>query len=534
MFLNLLLKEFKSGAIIGKIRKKNFLSAILNIVVSLAFVFLEIYIFKMLNTKLNKFPGASQAFLSLFLFIISIAHSLYLTTTVRKTLYSKDDFDILMSKPVTPLMNVMSKIVFVYLRDVLMNYLISFPVLVVYGYDNLVISRVMFLILMYPFIISIFETGLAYLLSIPYQKIFSFLKKHFVIQVITSIVIAIGLCFVYSYILNTFLTLVRDNNIYAIFSQDTINRLDDIAKYLIPTCFFIQLINLDFNGLFFISFVSIAVFLLGTLLSSKLYLSSIYNEKENKKNNKENEPKLYSLNKALIKKELALYFEDSNSIFSFSSLLIMEPFLTVLVIQAMNTIFKTGILSYVSSFFTYLLPFIQILFIALFATFINTSASFVISREKFQGVRICKTIPVSYKKQIFIKMVVPFTLSMISLLVTVLVLMITKQISVAYGLLALLFTILLVAFLELLSISSDLKLPSKEGEESNKGSLISLLSILIPLAFVGGMFLLTYLNIPLIGSYFIMLGLLIIILGGYGLYFNKVMAKRFVALEMRN
>ena len=294
------------------------------------------------------------------------------------------------------------------------------------------------------------------------------------------------------------------------------------------------MINLDFNGLFFISFVSIAVFLLGTLLSSKLYLSSIYNEKENKKNNKENEPKLYSLNKALIKKELALYFEDSNSIFSFSSLLIMEPFLTVLVIQAMNTIFKTGILSYVSSFFTYLLPFIQILFIALFATFINTSASFVISREKFQGVRICKTIPVSYKKQIFIKMVVPFTLSMISLLVTVLVLMITKQISVAYGLLALLFTILLVAFLELLSISSDLKLPSKEGEESNKGSLISLLSILIPLAFVGGMFLLTYLNIPLIGSYFIMLGLLIIILGGYGLYFNKVMAKRFVALEMRN
>lgn len=534
MFLNLVLKEFKNGTLIEKLKKGNFLSVILNILISFAFVVLEIYLFRMINEKLNAFNGASKAFLTIFLFIISVGHILFLTAKVRGTLYSKIDNDILINKPVSPSMNILSKIVFIYLRDVMMNYLIAFPILIVYGYENQMISRVMFIMVMYPFIISIFETGVSYLLSLPYQEIYRFLKRHFIVQVITSIVIIVLLCFVYSYILNAFLVLVRDNNIYAIFSKSTIMKLDNIASYLIPTKYFIQLINLDFRGLFYLVIISLAIFLLGIFISSKHYLHSINSTKESKRKSSKREIKLTSINKALIKKELKLFFEDSNSIFSCSSLLVMEPFLTVLVIQAMNTIFKTGMLTYVTNYFPYLLPLIHILFIALFATFINTSASFVISREKYQGVRICKSIPLSYRKQIYIKMIVPFSLSTISLLVTILVLMTSKQVSVINCLLSFIFTILLTAFLELLSVNSDLKNPSKEGEESNKNSMISLLSIIIPLLLVGLMFALTYFALPLGWSFMIATTLLVIALGGYMLYFDKKVALRFVALEMRN
>lgn len=534
MFLNLVLKEFKNGALFDKLKKKNFLSLFLNLVLAIGFVFIEIYLYKMINEKLMAFKGASLSFLTIFLFVVSIAHILFLTAKVRKTMYSKTDSDILINKPVSPVLNIMSKIVFIYLRDVMMNYLISFPILMVYGMSNNVISRVSFLMFLYPIIISIFETGLSYLLSLPYEEIHLFLKKHFIVQVITSIIIILGLCFVYSYILNSFLVLVRDNNIYAIFSKDTITKLDDIAKFLIPTRFYIQLISLDYSGLLYILLISLAIFIIGGMISSGYYMKSLNREKINKNKNKEKEVKLTSENKALLKKELALFFEDSNSIFSSSGLLVMEPFLTVLVIQAMNTIFKTGALTYVISFFPYLLPIMHILFVVLFSTFINASSSFVISREKHNGIRICKTIPISYQKQILIKLLVPFTLSSISLFISVLVLLISGQVSVLYGILAFFFGLFLSSFLELVSIYNDLKYPTKENEDSNKSSLISLLAIALPMVFVGGMFLLSYLGLPLVASYFILLAILLLVLGGYVYLFNKKVTKLFVSLEMRN
>ena len=144
--------------------------------------------------------------------------------------------------------------------------------------SNNVISRVSFLMFLYPIIISIFETGLSYLLSLPYEEIHLFLKKHFIVQVITSIVLILGLCFVYSYILNSFLVLVRDNNIYAIFSKDTITKLDDIAKFLIPTRFYIQLISLDYSGLLYILLISLAIFIIGGMISSGYYMKSLNRE----------------------------------------------------------------------------------------------------------------------------------------------------------------------------------------------------------------------------------------------------------------
>ena len=112
MFLNLVLKEF------DKLKKKNLLSLFLNLVLAIGFVFIEIYLYKMINEKLMAFKGASLSFLTIFLFVVSIAHILFLTAKVRKTMYSKTDSDILINKPVSPVLNIMSKIVFIYFNKI--------------------------------------------------------------------------------------------------------------------------------------------------------------------------------------------------------------------------------------------------------------------------------------------------------------------------------------------------------------------------------------------------------------------------------
>ena len=211
----------------------------------------------------------------------------------------------------------------------------------------------------------------------------------------------------------------------------------------------------------------------------------------------------------------------------------MQPILTVLVIIAMNTIFKTVMLRYVTSYFQYILELVQILFVILFASFINTSASFAISREN-SCLRTLKTIPVSYRKQVFMKLIVPFIGSTVVTLISLIILACLKQISVVNALLTFIYSITLVAFLEIVSLNSDLKHPSIDSSDSNTSSIVGLISVLMPVLSIGVMFLLNYLEVHFILSFFIAYVIILLIGIPYVILFNKNMTKRFIALEMRN
>lgn len=534
MLINLLLKELRNTSFFSKVRKGNALSAILGLITTLAFVVIEVVVFSLLNVKLAKYDGASKAFLIIFLFAVSVVHIFYLATLVRKTLYNKDDNTILLTKPIPPLTNTLAKVLYVYVKNLLNNYVIAVPILFVYASLNFAMPRIYFLVVLYPIFISIFETGVAYLISIPYHEIHKFLKKHIVIQMITSAILSVLLCIAYYYVLSTFLTLVRDNNILSIFSEETIAKFDDISKYLLPTTLYIDVLDEKYESLFILIIISIFVFALGAIIGSKIYLYNLQNSRETKRKIKEKEYKLMSENKALLYKEFKILFEDSSSGgFSYSSLLLMQPILTVLVIIAMNTIFKTGMLSYVTSYFPYILELVQILFVILFASFINTSASFAISREH-SCLRTLKTIPVSYRKQVFMKLIVPFIGSTIVTLISLIILACLKQISVVNALLTFIYSITLVAFLEIVSLNSDLKHPSIDSSDSNTSSIVGLISVLIPVLSIGVMFLLNYLEVHFILSFFIAYVIILLIGIPYVILFNKNMTKRFIALEMRN
>lgn len=535
MFLSLVLKEFKNGSLARKMKKGNFLGILLNIILVLGFLVLEIYIYSMLNAKLRVFVGASEAFLTLFLFLIGFVNILYLVTKVRATLFDPVDNKIIITKPVSPTINMASKLVFIYLKDVLANLLISLPILIVFGIDHNVLARTFFLMALYPLIISLFETGVAFLLATPYQSIYTYFKNHFIFRLIVSIVMMVILCFTYSYILNLFLSLVRDNNIYAIFSSSTIKMMSQIAPFLMPTrLYLLASINYQYIHLITLVLVSLLVFCVGASLGSKLYFTLMKKELQEKVKAKKHAIVITSAKKALFKKEIMLYFENGSSIFSFGSLLILQPALTVIVVQAMNLIFRTGILTYITNSFTYLLPLIQMLFVALFATFINTISSFVITREKHTGIRICKTIPVSYKEQIFVKMIVPFISSFSVLFITMLILILTGTCSLLNGVFSFLFALVLNFFLEFVSVRNDLKRPSIDVVENNRSVMITLLPVVLSILYVAAMFILNFIGLPYWAAFIIVFGLLLVFTTAYVFYFTKRVSKYFVALEVRN
>ena len=162
MIINLILKEFKNSSFFSKIKKRNFISAIISLVITLSFVVLEISVYAMLNNKISKYEGASEALLIIFLFGVSIVHIIYTSLVVNKTLYNKDDNSISINKPIDPSKTTFAKVMFIYLKNVFNNYFIAYPILVVFIINNKDLSRIHFLAFLYPVIISIFETGLSY------------------------------------------------------------------------------------------------------------------------------------------------------------------------------------------------------------------------------------------------------------------------------------------------------------------------------------------------------------------------------------
>ena len=188
MFVNLLIKEFKNMMDSKSLNKKNVLSVILSCLISISFIVIEVYIYQKINQKLMKIENASNAFLTIFLFGLSIINILYLTSITRKTLYTKLDSQILINKPVPMNLNMLAKIVFIYIKDVINNLLISFPILICYALSIHGNSRILFIMSLYPLLIPLFETGISFLLSFLYQGAYIFFKKYFVIKTIINLI----------------------------------------------------------------------------------------------------------------------------------------------------------------------------------------------------------------------------------------------------------------------------------------------------------------------------------------------------------
>ena len=462
---------------------RKFLLAILKLVGVGLFIALEVFIYISLDNKVNANSNyGSFDFLILFLFLTLLISIIFTALKGRKIFFNKEDLTVLSPLPIQKGEVVFSKVLYLYIYETIISICISSPLLVTYFVLHDFLPPFYVLGVVYGALISLFGIGISMLLTVIFEFVYHLLKVSDIAQFILASVVVILLCFAYQIVLNLFLDALNNNEGTGMLSESLITLVHQISIGLLPIYTFLD--PICNNGVNLASGVCITF---GMILLSLLicaFVSSFSYSYINSHNFELKITKVKNRNnlvispfKALIKKEFSLLFKDSSYTFSYTSLLIMAPFLSFVVISSLNSIIYQN-LRYFSVYFPDLVNGLNICLILLFSSVINASASQSITREN-KALQIVKYIPVNPIKQVIAKVLMPIVLSSVSLLITLIVLIATQNIDYKVFLISLFIGLVLIVFTTVLGLYLDMY--DKSAAELKLSFINNLISILFPI-----------------------------------------------------
>lgn len=529
---NLLIKDFKLIFPTQKYLKKRVLSSIFYVLAFACFIALETFLFYRILSQIKNVQNAPIAFMTLFLFIVSIGMICLGVFRAKKLLFNTDDLLQLTNRPIKNSQIILSKLLFLFFIQYATSLCFTFPLFVSYG---IVMHRMIYfyyLALFYPILTFLFEAGMILLLVYPVKLFLDYLKKHLIIQFIFSVIVLFVLCFLYSKVLNVFIQVVAQNQLDSILNVSSINHLIAIKKYFIPINFLADVFVLSTTiELVWFLCISIGIFVLGLTvgIASFHYFRNLHVQHA-KSSTKTYKFKEKSVLKGLIKKEFILLFKDTNYLLSFTGLLIVQPFLVYLVITAMNTIFQSGVFLYYINMIPYFIPLFDILILMMFTLIIHQGANNYLSMEQNQ-IRIVKMIPIPFRLQISVKMAIPFLLSEISFFISSIVLVIGKVMTLQTFVFSFLLVSLALIVFTMISLIEELKI-----KRNHKKSMFlsSCYSYLLPLVYFILTIVMAYFRISIYWVF--ALGILLFVACGIPcmIYLQKKMNRLFLELEVMN
>lgn len=531
---SLIAKDFKllfQGSSRNKVSRV--LGLVFALVVAVIFIVIEVYLFKSIFTKLRKINQATDTYFTLFLFIISTLLTVFALFTAKKLFFNEEDNTKLQAMPVSNTKIVLSKLFFLFLTMYFMNLVFNLPLFVTYGliYQKMIIFY--FNVVYYPVFLFFFQGGVALLLVYPFKLALDYLKKHIITQFIVVVIIAFGLTYLYSRALNIFINLVANNNIDSLFTTSVLSAINTASKFMVPVNFLEDaFVNNNATSIFPSIAISIGIFTIGLLVAIYFYnkfLQNVFSDQK-KKDKKERELKQTSPTKALIRKELILLFRNSNFIFSFTGLLMVEPLLSYLIIKSLNTIFTSGALSYYLVAVPNIIAFLDVMLMMLVSAIIFQGANNYITNEN-KNVRLMKSMPVSLSKQLTIKVFIPLILSISFLLIAYFVLALTRTInwiSFGYGLLM---NIIFLTTLAVVSLFEELNI--KRNQEKN-ALLSSVYTYVVPFLYFVAALIMCYYKVNYNVVFLIGIGIVLLSLLPYSIKFKKRINDKFLSLEVSN
>lgn len=534
--LALLSKDFKLVFASGKVGKWRILTYVINVLLVAFFVTIETFIVQRVLSILDRAnKQAPLAVLSIALFFVSILMMFVCLTQAKKLFFNESDTLNLSNLPVSNSQIIASKLIFLFILQYVAGLLFTYPIIATYAAMFNRGRQIYYLALFYPALAFPFECGVALLLVYPYKLLGDFLKKHSIVQFVVAVAVIFGLCWLYSRVLNIFVTLVASNDFNYLMNADSIAAMVNARRFMLHVNWLVQLFFEDiYNRIGLLLFVSLGVFIIGVTLCvvSFNYLRSIrFNSRAKVK-----APsfKVYSVKRALIKKEFMLLFKDSNNLFSFTGLLVVQPFLVYLIISSINTIFTTGIFAYYVAMLSTFLPVIDMLLVILTSLIICQGANSYISDEG-KNIRLIKMVPVSVFTQLAIKVMLPLTLVAISTVVTYAVL---GVFAFNFGantwwvaLLGCLITLIIQVIFSVISMYEELKI---RQNRSRSYFLSSTFSYAIPIVYAAAMIVASYFGLQLFAAFAI--GLALVVASGlpWVINFKRRVLRLFNELEVVN
>lgn len=507
--LNLLVKDLKMMFFSGNSSVgKKIVSAIFSLLMIGCFVALETVLFILIIKKVKGFGITStKSIITIFLFVVSCIMIFVDMMSAIKLFFNEKDVEQLIRYPVTNEQIIISKLIFLLISHYLTSAMFIFPIFIAYGSIMGRTPIYYYMMIFYPVLSFLFEAGIALMLVYPFKLLLDYLKKRTLVQFIVGIVLLAGMSFAYSVVLEVFMDLVVNNQLSLLFSEESILKMSNLANNLIPTTFLVKGFLGSGSQLLPYVCISAGVFLLGLLVAILAFNYFRGLRIATKKKERKKDLKVSSLKMTLLKKELIILFKDSNNLFSFTGLLVIQPFLMYLVVSALNGVFTSGTFAYYIMVLPNFVPLLDIVLIMLFTLIINSGANNYITAEK-HTMRIMKTIPVSVKTQMFIKVMVPFVASAFSLLISTTVLVITSEIELQTYLFGTGLTLILLVIFELVSLREELKIRMNKPRQT---FLSSLYSYLLPIAFFVVSLYCSYYKLDLKYAYLVALGVMVIL-----------------------
>lgn len=532
--LSLIFKDFKllfAGTHRNKLSKV--LSILFTILAGVLFLVIEVYLFSEIFKRLKNIVGATDSYFTLFLFVISSLLTVFAILTAKKLFFNQEDNVKLQSLPISNSKIILSKLFFLFMTMYFMNMVFTFPLFVTYGrlYGKMVMFY--FKAIFYPIFLFGFQGGVALLLVYPFKLLLDFFKKHLIVQFVVVVVIAFALTFAYSRVLNIFINLVASNNIASLFTTEAINRIKFLEKFMVPINFLERYFVNNSRAALFPS-IAIAVGFLAAGLTVSIFaynkfLQNVFSD-SSKKKTKEHQLKSSSVTKALIRKELVILLRNSDFIFSFTGLLMVQPLLSFLIIKSINTIFTSGSLTYYLMAVPNILAFLDIMLMMLMSAIIFQGANNYITNEN-KNIRLMKSIPVPFFKQLFIKVSIPLIFSVTILLISYLVLAIGRQISWASFGYGLLINLIFIITLAIISLYEELSIKRNQA----KNSLLSnIFTYAVPFTYFLIALLMCYNKVNFNLIFLLGFGVVTISLLPFVICFKRRISNKFLSLEVSN
>ena len=439
-----------------------------------------------------------QEFIVYYVFIVQIVQLFFGISITTKTLYFKTDNNIL-KLPVSGKMLFLAKITYLFIYEFIFTTVLALPVFIMYGVQTfqsigfyfMLIPNIIFLPCI-PFLFSL-------LLSVPAMYLVAYLKNKFIVMFCLYIItLALGFT-IYIYGLK-FIMSILDNEITNVLSGETIFSIKQFANYLIfPLLFKNCLLIYNFLPSFF---VNIGLFCLLILIififADKIYLKIILsnNEKDLKAFKSKKDVKDRSVENALFFREFINIFRSPNYSFQY---------LTVVVTTPLMVYFSSEIASSigVSKIGEGILPGIIVLVLIMFLSMGTSFAATSITREGDNFFHT-KLIPVKYSKQVLIKFLIYFFVSVPAVFISTFILTIANFINYISALLIALSVSFIVIGNIASSISLDIKRPQfyflEDGEvnstNKNINSSISFGFLIAVLLGIGSIVISFFVSVP--------------------------------------
>lgn len=530
--LSLLAKDFKLIFASGKTGKWRILSYVVTALLAAAFIALETFIISAILRKLKPYLNAPIAFLSIALFVVSVFTVLLCLVQAKKLFFKREDVELLSKYPVRNSGIILSKLIFLFLFHYVTGLMFTYPVIASYAFIFNKAAWFWYVGIFYPVLAFPFECGAALILLYPYKLLGDYLKQHTFIQFLVATVVMFVLSWLYSRILGVFIGLIASNSFDTVLNAQSIEGMISARRFMIPVSWLVDLFfSGNAGGVVGWLCVSVGVFALGVSLCvvSYGYLRSVsFHFRTRPLVKRANKP--CGVVFALIKKEFALLFRDSANLFSFTGLLIVQPFLVYLIVSSLNVIFTSGVFSYYIAALPNFLPVMDILLTMLVSLTVYQGANNYIGVED-KNIRMIKILPVNVRLQLAIKVAMPLAFTVTSVLLTVIVLCATGTISWMTMLFAFLLTALMLCVISLVSLYEELHI---RRNRPRNYFLSSTLSYVLPVVWAVAMILLSYFGLSIYAVYGIGIALIAACSLPWLIHADRRILRLFEELEVVN